>query len=168
MLILDFVGVSANLDLISYDSFLDEPTPKAEPEEDGFFDEPEKTESEEPEEEGFFDGPNLNLRAIARGIKSVTEHSYDDFNPFEPSGVHYERVDLKNSELGKEAPLSHKQYRLLCKFGIDDETLTRVEAQKLVGFAASKGFRLWAPELGVLRKLYQDVLSARVKEGFFD
>lgn len=159
MLILDFVGVSANLDLISYETFLDEPSPKKE-EEDGFFDEKD-SEGEEPEEDGFIDGPNLNLRAIARGIKSVTQHTYDEFNPFEPSGASYERVELKGSDLGKEAPLSHKQYRLLCRFGIDDESLTRAEAQKLVGFAASKGFRLWAPEISVLQKLYRDVIAER-------
>lgn len=164
MLILDFVGVSANLDLISYESFLDDPEPKPEKEE-GFFDEAED-EGEEPEEEGFFDGPNLNLRAIARGIKSSTQHSYDDFNPFEPSGAQYERVELRGSEIGQDPPLSHKQYRLLCKYGIDNESLTKVEAQKLVGFVASKGFRLWAPELGVLQKLYADVLRDRKEEGF--
>lgn len=165
MLILDFVGASANLDLISSESFLDEPTPKAEPEDGGFVDEAEN-DSEEPEHDAFVDGPNLNLRAIARGIKSHTEHSYDEFNPFEASGSHYERVELKGSELGKEAPLSHKQYRLLCKNGIDDESLTKVEAQKLVGFIASKKFQLWAVELSVLQKLYADVLRDREERGF--
>jgi superfamily II DNA or RNA helicase len=161
MLILDFVGVSANLDLISYDTFLDEPTPRAEREEERFS---EKEEGEEPEEESFIEGPNLNLRAIAQGIKSLTRHSYDDFNPFEASGDSQGRVELTGSEIGGVPPLSHKQYRLLCKYGIDDESLTKVEAQKLVGFVASKGFRLWAPELGVLQKLYSDVLRDR-KDG---
>ncbi len=165
MLILDFVGVSANLDLISYESFLDEPTSKTK-EEESFLTE-EKAESDEPEEdESFFDGPNLNLRAIAKGVRSTTSHSYDDFDPFEASGVHYERVELRGSEIGQDPPLSHKQYRLLCKYGIDDESLSKVEAQKLVGFAASKGFRLWAPELSVLQKLYRDVLGAREERGF--
>ncbi len=165
MLILDFVGVSANLDLISYESFLDEPSTKTK-EEESFLTE-EKTESDEPEEdESFFDGPNLNLRAIAKGVRSTTTHSYDDFDPFEASGVHYERVELRGSEIGQDPPLSHKQYRLLCKFGIDDESLSKVEAQKLVGFAASKKFRLWAPELSVLQKLYRDVLGAREEVGF--
>lgn len=172
MLILDFVGVSANLDLISHESFLDEPVPKAEEEESFLSSEEEipENESEEPEEESFLDGPNINLRAIAKGVRSETFHSYDDFDPFEATGENYGGVvELRKSEIGKAAPISHKQYALLRKYGIDDESLTKVEAQKLVGFVASKGFRLWAPELGVLQKLYREVLAARSvveEEGF--
>src|SRR4030095_15708049 len=162
MLILDFVGVSANLDLISYETFLDEPALRDTEENPFSDDEPSDTESEEPEEESFINGPNINLRAIAKGVKSAVQHSYDEFNPFEPSGGHYDRLELRGSEIGTNPPLSHKQYTQLCKYGINDESLTRVEAQKLVGFIASKGWRLWAPELGVLRKLYQDILSSRV------
>jgi hypothetical protein len=162
MLILDFVGVSANLDLISHETFLDEPDPA--PDVDSFTEGEESADSsdgEEPEEDFGIEGPNINLRAIARGIESHTEHSYDEFNPFEASGVHYDRLELQGSEIGQNPPLSHKQYRLLCKYGIDDESLTKTEAQKLVGFIASKNFKLWAPELGVLRKLYQDILASR-------
>lgn len=165
MLILDFVGVSANLDLISAESFLDDPIQGIEQEEEDSFVTPEEF-PEELEEDGFFEVGDLNLRAIAKGITSKTSHTYDEFNPFEASGAHYDRVDLRGSEIGQEPPLSHKQYRLLCKYGIDNETLTKNEAQKLVGFIASKGFRLWAPELGVLQKLYADVLRSRAEESF--
>ena len=169
MLILDFVGVSANLDLISFETFLDEPSVRDTEEENPFSDDVDSDgeEPEEGEEDGFINGPNINLRAIAKGIRSDTRHSYDDFNPFEASGVHYDRLELKGSEIGVQPPLSHKQYRQLCKYGIDDESLTRVEAQKLIGFIASKGWRLWAPELGVLRKLYADILASRVIEDNF-
>lgn len=161
MLILDFVGVSANLDLISHESFLEEPKPKVE-EEEKFSEEPEG-DGEVPDEEFSIDGPNLNLQAIARGIKSNTVHSNDAFDPFEASGAKYDSVELKNSEIGKEPALSHKQYKLLCRNGINDESLTAKEAQKLVGFIASKGFRMWALELGILRKLYAEVLADRVE-----
>jgi hypothetical protein len=77
------------------------------------------------------------------------------------SGGTVEKMDLRKSELGKEPSLSHKQYKLLCKNGIDDESLTAREAQKLVGFIAQQGFRLWAPQLGVLKKLYREILADR-------
>jgi superfamily II DNA or RNA helicase len=168
MLILDFVGVSANLDLISADTFLEEEPSSADtansPEEEKNADVTD--DGEEPEEETFSDPVNLNLRAIARGVSSKTTHSYDDFNPFEASGAIHSRVDLKKSELGREAPLSHKQYRLLCKYGVGDESLTKGEAGTLMGYIAGKGFKLWAPELGVLKKLYNDILQKRREETF--
>lgn len=167
MLILDFVGVSANLDLISADTFLeDEKTDASDASDQDAKDSANSDEGEEPEEETFSDPVNLNLRAIARGVSSKTTHSYDDFNPFEASGAIHSRVDLKKSELGREAPLSHKQYRLLCKYGVGDESLTKGEAGTLMGYIAGKGFKLWAPELGVLKKLYNDILQKRREETF--
>lgn len=160
MLILDFQGVSVNLDLVTADSFLEEPKPKA-PEEEISFEPDAESESEEPEEI-FVEGPNLNLRALARGIKSSTVHSYDDFDPFAASGAQHTSIKLTDSMLGKEPSLSHKQYTLLCRNGIDDESLTKVEAQKLVGFIASEGFRLGAVKLGVLKKLYTDIIAERI------
>jgi hypothetical protein len=158
MLILDFVGVSANLDLIGHDSFLDEEPEPTEPKEEtkDITDE----EFEETEELGFELG-NVNLRALAAGTKSTTVHSFDEFDPFSASGSKYDRVELKGSLIGKEASLSHKQYRLLCKFGIDDETLSAKEAQRLVGFIAGKRFKLWAAEMGVLKKLYVEIKRER-------
>lgn len=94
----------------------------------------------------------------------MTKHTYDNFDPFEASGEVMGKLELKGSKIGDQPPLSHKQYRLLCKYGIDDETLTKAEAQKLVGFIAGNGFRLWAPQLGVLSKLYADVKRDRLKE----
>lgn len=161
MLILDFVGVSASLDLISAETFLQEPANDTE-EEDSFLGSGEENEGEEPEEESNISPLNLNLRALAKGIKSETKHSYDEFNPFEASGQKYEAVELKGSEFGKEESLSYKQYRLLCRNGIDDESLTKSEAQKLVGFIASEGFRLSAVKLGVLKKLHREILDARL------
>ena len=160
MLILDFAGVSADLDLISADTFLDEPKPKHAEEED-IFKEPEG-ESEEPEET-FAEGPNLNLRAIAKGTTSSTTHSYDEFNPFEASGSRSEGVEFKltNSELGREPSISPKQYKLLCRNGVDDESLTAKEAQKLVGYIAQQGFKLWAPQIGILKKLHREIIAER-------
>lgn len=160
MLILDFVGASASLDLVSSESFLDPELPK-EPEESLT----EQGQPEEPTEEEEVGNPfepgNMNLRLLAKGIKSKTLHSYDDFDPFMPSGAQYDRPELKGSSIGVEPPLSYKQYKLLCKFGIDDESLTKTEAQKLVGYAASKKFKLWAPEISVLKKLHKDIKEAR-------
>lgn len=160
MLILDFQGVSANLDLITHETFMEE----SRTEEDSFLlqESEESTEQEEPEipEDSFLDGPNLNLRAIARGIQSSTVHTYDEFDPFEASGERQKGLELQ-SELGKVPPISHKQYRQLCKYGVNDESLTKVEAQKLIGFIASKGWRLWKPEMNVLQDLYKNIIAAR-------
>jgi superfamily II DNA or RNA helicase len=157
MLILDFAGASVDLDLISHETFMDEPVKRAPPEETSS----DLETGEEPEEEISFEPINLNLRAIARGIKSESVHIYDDFDPFTSGGERTELPDLKHSDIGKEPPLSHKQYRCLLKYGIDDESLTKAEAQKLVGFAASKKFNLRAVEINVLKKLYADVLAER-------
>jgi len=171
MLILDFVGVSANLDLITSETFLDDPPAvEFDDSEEETFGTLEKKDGEVPEfddseEESFGTiGINHNMRAIAKAIKSKTVHSYDNFDPFEPSGERGPSLELK-SNLGKDAPISHKQYRLLCKYGIDDESLTKAEAQKLVSYAAGQGFRLWAPQLGTLKKIYCEILDGR-KETF--
>ncbi len=162
MLILDFVGVSANLDLISAETFLeDEKTATKGPDDTSS---ESQTTSEEPEEETFADPVNINLRALAKGIVSKTTHSYDDFNPFEPTGqTELPGVELKKSELGKEEPLSHKQYKVLCNCGINDESLTKKEAQKMVSFIASKSFRLRAAEAGVLKKMYREIIADRTE-----
>lgn len=162
MLILDFVGVSANLDLISHDSFLE--PPKADPDDEmETFGTVEPSEGEEPEE---FEAEliNLNLQAIAKGIKSQTKVSYDDFDPFAATGVEADIIDLRKTELGDELPVSYKQYRQLTKYGISDETLTKTEAQKLISFIAGRGWRLDSIQRSVLKKLYREVLDER---GFF-
>jgi superfamily II DNA or RNA helicase len=166
MLILDFVGVSANLDLISAETFLDDPANDNESDDDldtfGTI-EAEKDEFDEDDLETFGTPINLNLKAIAKGIKSQTSHWYDDFDPFEASGQKLPSLTLNNSELGKEPSLSYKQYRLLCKYGINDESLTKNEAQKLVSYAAGQGFRLWAPQLLTLKKIYRDIIDNRAE-----
>lgn len=162
MTILDFAGVSANLDLISFDSFLEPANDVANDDDMETFGtvEPEGEEPEEFEVETI----NLNLQAIAKGIKSKTEVIYDEFNPFEASRVQAEVIDLRNTTLSGEAPISFKQYRQLCKYGVGDESLTKTEAQKLIGFIAGKGWRLTTVELKVLKKLHQEILDDR---GYF-
>ena len=162
MLILDFVGVSANLDLISAETFLEPPANDVEDDsEETTFGTVTESEGEEPEEEFEVEPFNLNLKALAKGIKSQTRHSYDEFNPFEASGAKHDSIELRGSTIGTEQSISFKQYRLLCKNGINDESLSKAEAQKLVGFVAQKGFKLRAVELVVLKKLHQEILDAR-------
>lgn len=164
MLILDFVGVSASLDLITNETFLDDPNVVDDSEEETFGTIEEKDDSEMPEDgdlEVFGTPVNMNLRGIAKSIKSKTVHFYDEFDPFNPSGDHDHPTFSLKSDLGKEAPISYKQYRLLCKYGIDDESLTKSEAQKLVSYAAGQGFRLWAPQLGLIKKMHREILEGR-------
>ena len=165
MLILDFVGISANLDLITHESWL-EPANDTSDDDMETFGTVEKGEGEVPEEEFEVDPINLNLRAIAKAVRSKTTHEYDEFDPFEASGQKSEGIELKLvSGLGKDPPISYKQYRQLAKYGVGDETLTKVEAQKMIGFLAGEGWVLRGPKLNVLKKMYREILDARESFG---
>ncbi len=161
MLILDFVGISANLDLITSESFLERVKPEDPDQSETFGTEESDSESEVPEEE-FPVEANLNLRAIAKAVKSTTSHEYDEFDPFEASGRVVEgAIDMTKGGLGKDPPISFKQYRQLSKYGVGDESLTKSEAQKLISFLAGEGWVLRGFKLNVLKKLYQEILDAR-------
>lgn len=163
MTILDFVGISANLDLITHESFLERPSDE-DPDEAETFGTVEKGDSEEIPEERLVE-VNLNLKALAKGIKSRTRHEYDAFDPFAASGAQHESlVDMKGTLQG-EVPISHKQYRLLSKYGVGDETLSKVEAQKLVSFIAGEGWQLRGYKLNVLKKLHREIRDQRESFG---
>lgn len=163
MTILDFVGISANLNLISAESFLEpvsnepqEPKErKARVEAD---DERQDSNPEESKEDRV--RVDLGIRKIVSGTKSQTLHSSEEFDPFEATGIREEAVQLKSTLISNDL-LSEKQYNLLRKFGIcDDSQLKKVEAQKIVSFIASKGFRLSHADKDVARKIYRDVKSS--------
>lgn len=165
MLILDFQGVSANLDLISHESFLDETKPKleAEPEKEssGADDtDPGSEEDFSDDDEGALGDSRINLKSLAAGIQSRTVHSSEEFDPFAATGGAAQRLELK-SELGKEPSITHKQLKCLSRYGITDESLTRAEAGKLMGYLSQNGFKLWGPQIGILKKLYKDIISQR-------
>jgi superfamily II DNA or RNA helicase len=164
MLILDFVGVSANLDLVTAETFL-EPANDTNDDESETFGTVEREPSEEPEEEFEVEVSNLNLKAIAKAVKSKTTHIYDDFDPFEASHAEHDSIDLRKTNLRDENSISFKQYRQLSKYGVGDESLTKVEAQKLIGFVASKGWMLRGGELNALKKLHRQILDERVTFG---
>ncbi len=164
MLILDFVGISANLDLITHESFL-EPANDTSDDDSETFGTVERAESEEPDEEFEVDPINLNLKAIARAVKSKTTHIYDEFDPFEASHAEHESIDLRKTNLRDENSISFKQYRQLCKYGVGDESLTKVEAQKMIGFIAGEGWILRGFKLNVLKKMYREILDARESFG---
>lgn len=165
MLILDFAGISANLDLVTHESLLERPKPEREGDDSETFGTVERGEvDEEIPEERIID-INLNIQALAKGIKSRTSHEYDAFDPFAASGVRHEsELDLMKGDPLKDPPISFKQFRQLSKFGVGDESLTRAEAQKLIGFIASKGWSLRGYELVLLKKLHREILDSR--EGF--
>lgn len=157
MTILDFVGVSANLNLISHESFL-EPEPEIKEKKDRA---PRQEDGSEKPEELDRDKPVTNdlgrtLARVASGVQSVTVHSTSDFDPFEASGVFEESVSLKTS-IEVNSLLTEKQARLLSKYGVNDSSLTKAQAQKLVNFVASKNFRLNNVERTVLGNLYTSV-----------
>lgn len=162
MTILDFVGISANLNLISAESFLEpitndkqEERTRAKIDDDG--QEGDREESEGAEDESI--SVNLGISRIVSGIQSETHHSTEEFDPFEASGEFQESVKLKSSTISNEL-LSEKQYNLLKRWGIDDATLTKKQAQSIVGFIASVGFRMSAADKQIARKLYNDVKAS--------
>jgi superfamily II DNA or RNA helicase len=162
MTILDFVGISANLNLIGHESFLDgsienekeERTREKREESPG-----EDSESVEDGEDILSErsrGIDLGLSRIASGIQSKTIHSSEDFDPFEATHEEAPKVKLKETHLPTDT-LSEKQYNLIKRNGIDDDKLTRKQAQELVKFIAGQGFRLGQVERSILKKLYTQV-----------
>jgi len=168
MQILDFVGISANLNLISAESFLEpvenetkepkepkERKNRAETDEERPSDDSEGTESDKVR-------VDLGISRIARTVQSRTVHSTEEFDPFEASGQFEKGVELKVTAVQTET-LSEKQYALLKRCGVcDDATLTRQQAQQLVKFIAGKGFRLNSADKEIARKLYKDIKNASI------
>lgn len=160
MTILDFVGISANLNLISAESFL-EPTdnePKETTSRAKIDDERQEDDSEE--SDGVVEDQvrvNLGISRIASNIQSRTVHSTEEFDPFEASGQFEESVQLKSTLVSNDK-LSEKQYKLLLKFGIcDDANLSKADAQKIVQFIAGKKFRMSNADKEIARKIYRDL-----------
>lgn len=161
MTILDFVGISANLNLISHESFL-EPIDNEPKEKHSAKIDNERQESDSEEPEGLGEDPvriSLGISRIVSGTQSTTLHSTEEFDPFEASGQFEESVKLKQTIVSNDT-LSDKQYKLLKKFGIcDDINLKKVDAQKIVQFIAGKKFRLSNTDKEVARKIYRDVTN---------
>jgi superfamily II DNA or RNA helicase len=161
MTILDFVGISANLNLISAESFLepvenDEKSVKVDRER-------QESDSEEPEESKDESvRVDLGISRIASCIQSRTVHSVEEFDPFEASGQSQEWVQLKNTTVSTDT-LSEKQYNLLKKFNIcDDINLKKSDAQKIVQFIAGKKFRMSNADKEIARKIYRDIRNANI------
>lgn len=164
MLIVDFAGASANMDLINHENFLEEaPKPLVETEPTEAAPEPSLEELFEELEAGYvMDRSDVALQNIARGLKSVSTHVVEEFDPFEASDSTLEGgVKFTGSTIGKEPGISHKQLSQLRKYGVTDETLTKAEAQQLIRYCAGCGWRLFKPQLGILKKLHQDIIAAR-------
>lgn len=162
MQILDFVGISANLNLISAESFLEpvnneKEEPKERKKSVKADDERQEVDSEGTEQQRTI--VDLGIRKIVSGTQSRTIHSTEEFDPFEASGQFEEAVKLKSTIVSNDL-LSEKQYNLLKRWGIDDDKLTKKQAQSIVGFIASVGFRLSAADKLIARKLYKDVKQA--------
>jgi superfamily II DNA or RNA helicase len=157
MTILDFVGVSANLNLITHEALLSEPKLKEENVEKV------KRIKEDPEEEDreeFDQGPNRfgRMSGIARGIQSKTLHSIETFDPVN-DGSEFAEGSLKlvsNLHEEDKSLISEKQYAVLKKYGIDDKLMSRKKAGKLMGYCAQQGFRLGPQQKCILRKLYEN------------
>jgi superfamily II DNA or RNA helicase len=157
MTILDFVGVSANLNLISFESALKEPEVR-----EKNVEEVERKEKESEVDERIEpEGPRINLAGsgLAGRIQSKTVHSIEEFDPVnDNSDGGLGSVELKSNLPTEDKELiSVKQLKILSKFGISDSLISRKNAGKLMGFVADRGFRLTVPERGILRKLYESL-----------
>jgi superfamily II DNA or RNA helicase len=156
MTILDFVGVSANLNLISFESALKEPEVR-----EKNVKEVERKEETPERDERLPEEPRINLAGsgLASRLQSQTFHSVEEFDPLnDHSNSGLGSVELK-SNLPPEDPelVSVKQLKILSKFGISDSLISRKNAGKLMGYIAGRGFRLTTPERGILRKLYESL-----------
>jgi len=164
MVILDFVGVSANLNLITNEDFLGT-NEEASTEEFGkkprdseidvIEGEPDDSAEELSGDAGL---ASCKFRGIASGVQSRTVHESEHFDPIdglsEPaSGVRFPKATALDDNI------TDKQYSLLCKYGIDDKSLSRANARKLVGFLAIKKFRLTVVERNVLKNLYKGLID---------
>jgi superfamily II DNA or RNA helicase len=157
MTILDFVGVSANLNLISFESALKEPEVR-----EKNVEEVERKEKESEVDERLEpEGPRINLAGsgLAGRIQSKTVHSIEEFDPVnDNSDGGLGSVELKSNLPTEDKELiSIKQLKILSKFGISDSLISRNNAGKLMGYIAQRGFRLTVPERGILRKLYESL-----------
>jgi superfamily II DNA or RNA helicase len=157
MTILDFVGVSANLNLISFESALKEPEVR-----EKNVEEVERKEKESEVDERLEpEGPRINLAGsgLAGRIQSKTVHSIEEFDPVnDNSDGGLGSVELKsNLPTENKELISVKQLKILSKFGISDSLISRNNAGKLMGYIAQRGFRLTVPERGILRKLYESL-----------
>jgi superfamily II DNA or RNA helicase len=155
MTILDFVGVSANLNLISFESALKEPEVKKNVKEVERKEETPEGDERLPEE------PRINLAGsgLASRLQSQTFHSIEEFDPLnDHSNSGLGSVELK-SNLPPEDPelVSVKQLKILSKFGISDSLISRKNAGKLMGYIAGRGFNLTNAERSILRKLYESL-----------
>jgi superfamily II DNA or RNA helicase len=166
MTILDFVGVSANLNLITHESFLKEPEETKDVEKEQRQEEDDQGEEQEPEEQDF--RTNIGFSRIASGIQSRTLHSIEEFDAVEGLSSPQNTLELKTQIPKEEELLSEKQYNLLKKFGIDDPFLTRGLAQPLVGFIFQNKCRLNGLQRNILKKMYKDTAFSNSRIGTDD
>jgi superfamily II DNA or RNA helicase len=156
MTILDFVGVSANLNLISFESALSTPEVKEVVEK-----KQRKEEAPEGEEPVGPEAPRIELGppGLASRIQSRTVHSIEEFDPInDNSASGLGSVSLQSTLPAENKELiSVKQLKILSKHGISDSLMSRKTAGKLMGFIAQRGFRLSKSEQGLLRKLYESI-----------
>ena len=160
MTIVDFVGVSANLNLIGHESF----TGLNELEEIGKTKRNATAGIEVVEDES--DNPPETLPGIARprfdnfgriasGIQSRTLHGVESFDPIEDLTEGSEGIKFPKAKAEKTGLISEKQINLLAKHGLNvSGSCSSGVAGKLVGYLAQNKFRLGAGQKMILRKLY--------------
>jgi superfamily II DNA or RNA helicase len=165
MTILDFVGVSATLNLITNETFLGTNEKNSEEVRERTSGQPET--SEEPGQEcdiqevlpGMSGPRGSEFRRIASGIQSRTVHLVEEFDAIDGLSEPAEAVKLPKAKLTESDSLTEKQYNLLRKFGIDDPELSAVKAKKIIGVLIATRFNKAAAQ-----KLYRNLNAASESE----
>jgi superfamily II DNA or RNA helicase len=150
MTILDFVGNSSTVDLISHETML-------------CTDELVEVEDDHPSEDsepvdGEMPSPQVvSYNGIAREISSKTTHVSEEFSPFSTSDGPEDGspVSLKGEKPEKSDTISDKQYKVLARYGIEDWRIPKDKAQKMMGIIFSKKFRLTQSDRKDLRDIYE-------------
>lgn len=163
MTILDFVGVSANLNLISYDTFTGSYDTSIEEigskrNSAGDIETIEEQERDITDEISGDERPrSYSFGGIASCVKSRTVHQSESFDPIDDLSEPAKGIKFPKAEAVDETIITEKQINLLAKYGIRDSAITRQQAQKCIGYIAQNKFMLNSGQKMILKKLYNSI-----------
>lgn len=152
MTILDFTGVSSGLSLISHESVLSENPLQQARSVPG----PKEKESSELELENLSQKQHPSYRGVATGISSLTTSTSEQFCPFDQTNEERDVVNVKGPGPENSDTISPKQHKIMARYGIDDWTIPKGKAGKMMGFIAQRGFRLSNSDKKLLRNIYNE------------
>ena len=153
-IILDFVGSSAGMNLVSHESILKREIG----EQDQILENEEQKEKESTnvntEELKDIKKIQGNLKNVASSFESTTHAIHEKFNPFDENNEGIEnKPKLVPINKIQESKISEKQYNLLAKYGIEDWNISKEKARKIIGYIAQRKFNLNKTDEIIIRKI---------------